>query len=49
MPIKNDNGKVLGTLGPYFRNRRIPPQEEMKSVETLASPAGLVLGHTELP
>jgi GAF domain-containing protein len=43
MPIKAADGKVLGTLGTYFRRRRSPTAEEMKSVEVLASAAGLVL------
>jgi GAF domain-containing protein len=43
MPIKNADGKVLGTLGTYFRERRSPTPEELSSVEKLASVAGLVL------
>lgn len=43
MPIKNETGKVLGTLGTYFRDRRTPTQDEVKSIETLASAASLVL------
>jgi len=34
---------VLGTLGTYFRTQRSPSAEEVKSVEVLASAAGLVL------
>jgi GAF domain-containing protein len=43
MPIKAADGKVLGTFGTYFRERRSPSAEEMKSVELLASAASLVL------
>ncbi|MBS1805011.1 MAG: GAF domain-containing protein [Acidobacteria bacterium] len=49
MPIKNDDGKVLGTLGTYFRDRRTPTSEEMTSIATLASAASLVLGHSQRP
>jgi len=49
MPIKNNDGKVLGTLGTYFRDRRTPTPEEMASVETLASAASLVLGPSDQP
>ncbi len=48
MPIKNDDGKVLGTFGTYFRERRPPTPEEMKSVEVLASAAGKVLSRTTI-
>ena len=43
MPIKAADGTVLGTLGTYFRTQRSPSAEEVKSVEVLASAAGLVL------
>jgi len=47
MPIKNEDGKVLGTLGTYFRDRRTPTQDELKSIETLASAASLVLARDQ--
>ena len=47
MPIKGADGQVLGTLGTYFRTRRSPTPEEMKSIEELASAAGLVLARTD--
>jgi len=47
MPIKNAAGKVLGTLGTYFRKTRTPTQEEIESIETLASAASLVLAREE--
>lgn len=43
MPIKAADGKVLGTLGTYFRERRSPLPEEIQSVRVLADAAGLVL------
>lgn len=45
MPIKGADGRVLGTLGTYFRTRRSPAPEEIKSIEVLAGAAGLVLAH----
>ncbi len=43
MPIKGEDGKVLGTLGTYFRERRSPTAEELRSVELLAAAAAIVL------
>jgi hypothetical protein len=43
MPIKTADGTVLGTLGTYFRERRSPTPEELRSVAVLAAAAGLVL------
>ncbi|HKU26914.1 MAG TPA: GAF domain-containing protein [Candidatus Sulfotelmatobacter sp.] len=43
MPIKGSDGRVLGTLGTYFRERRSPSTAEVKSVEVLVATAGLVL------
>lgn len=47
MPVKAADGQVLGTLGTYFRRRRTPSAEEIKSVEVLASAVGLVLARDE--
>jgi len=47
MPIKNASGKVLGTLGTYFRTTRTPTQDEVNSIETLASAASLVLARED--
>ncbi len=44
-PIKSPEGRVLGTFGTYFRDRRAPTPEEQESVEILAVAAALVLGH----
>jgi GAF domain-containing protein len=43
MPIKSTQGKVLGTFGTYFRDRRSPTSEEREGIELLASAAALVL------
>jgi GAF domain-containing protein len=43
MPIKNSDGKVLGTFGTYFRERRAPTPAEVNSVKLLADVATLVL------
>lgn len=43
MPIKSADGRVLGTLGTYFRQKRSPTAEEMESVELLAAVAGMAL------
>ncbi len=47
MPIKAQDGKVLGTLGTYFRQRRSPAAEEIKGIEVLAGAAGLILAREE--
>jgi hypothetical protein len=43
VPIKSPTGKVLGTFGTYFRDRRCPDPNERKVVERLAAAAALVL------
>jgi len=43
MPIKSADGKVLGTFGTYFRERRTPLPEEIKGIELLASVAAQAL------
>jgi GAF domain-containing protein len=43
LPIKSNDGKVLGTFGTYFRHCRVPTPEERQAVEMLASAAALVL------
>lgn len=35
MPIKNDEGRVLGTFGTYFRQRRTPSSFEQQAVAQL--------------
>jgi hypothetical protein len=42
VPIKSPGGKVLGTFGAYFRDRRCPDPNERKVVERLAAAAALV-------
>ena len=43
VPIKSSQGKVLGTFGTYFRDRRTPQPHERKKVESLAAAAALAL------
>jgi GAF domain-containing protein len=43
MPIKSPRGKVLGTFGTYFRDRRQPTEAERRGVEQLAAAAALAL------
>lgn len=43
MPIKSQEGKVLGTFGTYFRDRRSPTAKERRGVESLAKAAAVVL------
>ena len=43
VPIKSPNGRVLGTFGTYFRNRRTPTAHERTGVGRLASVAAEVL------
>lgn len=42
-PIKNPDGKVLGTFGTYFRSTRRPSQRELHGVQLLATAAASVL------
>ena len=43
MPIQNADGKVLGTFGTYFRDRREPSAEEVSGIQALAEVAALTL------
>ena len=43
MPIKNLNGKVLGTFGTYFREKREPSQNEISGMQQLAETAARIL------
>jgi len=43
MPIKNKEGKVLGTFGTYHREKKEPSKEEIKGVEFLAKAASIVI------
>jgi GAF domain-containing protein len=42
-PIKNPEGRVLGTFGTYFRSQRAPTEAERRGVEQLAGVAAKVL------
>lgn len=43
MPIKSPDGRVLGTFGTYFRERREPSDSERAAIALLASTAAAVL------
>jgi GAF domain-containing protein len=43
MPIKNGDGRVLGTFGTYFRVRREPTRQERETVGRLAPIAAIAL------
>jgi GAF domain-containing protein len=47
MPIKNDRGRVLGTFGTYYPERRSPGPREMKAVARLAALAARALAVAE--
>ena len=43
MPIKSPDGRVLGTFGTYFRDRREPTAHEREAIARLATAAALAL------
>jgi hypothetical protein len=43
MPIKGGAGRVLGTFGTYFRERRLPTEREQQRVTVLAAAAALAI------
>lgn len=45
-PIKSSAGKVLGTFGTYFRERREPTEQERAAIEVLAGAAALAIEHS---
>jgi GAF domain-containing protein len=47
MPIKSEEGDVLGTFGTYYRDKREPTLQEMAGVQVLASTAALAIALTE--
>jgi GAF domain-containing protein len=44
VPIKSPAGKVLGTFGTYYRDRRAPTPEERTGIPHLAAAAAIALG-----
>lgn len=42
-PIKNDDEKVVGTFGTYFRRQRRPSDEEIKGTALLASAVAIAV------
>ena len=49
MPIKTPEGKVLGTFGTYYREKREPHAGEFEAVRVLASAAALAITQTRIP
>lgn len=47
MPIKSEEGDVLGTFGTYYRDKREPTPQELEAVQVLASTAALAIARTE--
>lgn len=45
-PIKSPGGRVLGTFGTYFRERRFPTPREVNGVEVLAAAAAEAISAT---
>ncbi len=43
IPIKDSTGKILGTFGTYYREKRLPLLEEINAVESLSSVAAHIL------
>jgi GAF domain-containing protein len=43
MPIITADGKVLGTFGTYFSNKRLPSENEVGGVQRLAHAAAIIL------
>jgi GAF domain-containing protein len=43
MPIKNEEGKVLGTFGTYFRQKREPSAAEIAGIKQLAETAARIV------
>lgn len=49
MPIKSDDGRVLGTFGTYFRQVREPSDREVAAVTLLAATAARALNASTVP
>ena len=43
MPIKSQDGIVIGTFGTYYKETRPPSNEEIEGIELLASTASIIL------
>jgi len=46
MPIKSADGRILGTLGTYYRTHRNPSPDEVAGVRALATVAAEAIAHT---
>ncbi len=49
VPIKNDDGIVIGTFGTYFRQHRQPSDEERAGTELLATAVAMILATSMQP
>ena len=49
MPIKTPEGKILGTFGTYYREKREPYPGEFEAVRVLASAAALAITQERIP
>jgi len=47
IPIKSDTGKVLGTFGTYFRDKKSPSTKNIEAVKSLASEAAHILNESK--
>jgi GAF domain-containing protein len=43
MPIKDSSGKVLGTFGTYFNQKRLPSEDEIEGVKLLSDAVAIGL------
>jgi len=43
VPIKSVSGKVIGTFGAYFKNKRLPSLEEQRGLKILVQAAAVAL------
>jgi GAF domain-containing protein len=49
MPIKSDDGTILGTFGTYYRDKRKPTDAEFDAIRGLASVAAMAIAQSRLP
>jgi GAF domain-containing protein len=43
MPIKSREGRILGTLGTYYRDERVPTRDEQDAIAELAATAAVAV------
>jgi GAF domain-containing protein len=49
MPIKDEDGTILGTFGTYYRDKRTPTEAEFDAIRGLASVAAMAIAQSRLP